>query len=53
MQSAKERENKKVHEEILQLLSKPTAKVSGGSFYQLYHGEFIIMSFKYLQAGSK
>ena len=27
MQSAKEKENKKLNEEILQLLSKPTAKV--------------------------
>ena len=31
MQSAKERESKKVNEEILQLLTQPTAKVTNAS----------------------
>ena len=31
MQSAKEKENKKLNEEILQLLSKPTAKVEAAT----------------------
>lgn len=33
MQSTKEREEKKVNEEIQQLLSKPTAKVLNDSFF--------------------
>ncbi len=50
MESAKQRENKKMSEEILNLLSKPTAKVSFSNVHNnnvviWVHGLVVILSF--------